>query len=552
MRRLTPGQGARQRASHGAPALLLVAAIAELALVTATWGAPATARARAGSASVPAGLPSHFSFGLMDAPGGASFLDNMRQRNGTAWDYRYQYLAGGVNTGAGWSTWNQPAGSFATYYLQESASHGYRPAFVYYNLLQSRGPSGGGEAGTDLAHLADPATMHAYYADWTLLMQRIGAAGQPVLVIVEPDLWGFIEQAAVRAGTNSAASVPASVASAGNATLAGLPNTAQGFARALLTLRTHYASNAVLALHASPWGTLTDIASDPRTGLDAAGLGRQTAAFLRTAGLAGTPGLPSGLAPFDLVSADIADHDSGQSGIWWDPTNQRFPNFARYLTYASALTSSAGARLLLWQVPVGNQVYETEDNSPGHTQDNKATYIVGHVAALAAAGIVGVLFGPGNGGTTATDGRRDSITNGSGAPISSYQCARCNTQVSVYPDDDGGYLRLQLGQYYTHDAYPLPGAGNAAPAPEATATPARRASPTATGTRSAAATVGRASRGGESAAGAGGALGMVPWLVGGGLLLLGGAGGAYLRRRQSKSERAQKAARETVRVKTPW
>src|SRR5260221_14047383 len=179
MRRLTRGRGTRQSASHGAPALILVAAVAELVLVTVTWGAPATARARMGSASVPAGLPPRFSFGLMEAPGGASFLDSMRQRNGTAWDYRYQYLAGGVNTGAGWSTWNQPAGSFATYYLQESASHGYRPAFVYYNLLQSRGPSGGGEAGTDLAHLAAPTTMHAYYADWTLLLPRIGAPGQP-------------------------------------------------------------------------------------------------------------------------------------------------------------------------------------------------------------------------------------------------------------------------------------------------------------------------------------------------------------------------------------
>src|SRR5258708_38833234 len=117
-----------------------------------------------------------------------------------------------------------------------------------------------------------------------------------------------------------------------------------------------------------------------------------------------------------------------------------------------------GAGVLVWQVPVGNQVYETEDNSPGHTQDNKATYIVAHVAALAAAGIVGVLFGPGNGGTSATDGRRDGITNGSRAPTTSYQCARCNTQVSVCPDDDGGYLRLQLGQYYTHGASPLPGA----------------------------------------------------------------------------------------------
>ena len=33
--------------------------------------------------------------------------------------FRYQYLAGGVNTGNGWATWN-PDGAFATYYIRES------------------------------------------------------------------------------------------------------------------------------------------------------------------------------------------------------------------------------------------------------------------------------------------------------------------------------------------------------------------------------------------------------------------------------------------------
>src|SRR5215831_5149764 len=140
---------------------------------------------------VPPGLPAHFSFGIMDSPGGTGYLNSMRSQNGTAWDYRYQYLSAGVNTGSGWSTWNQPAGAFATYYMEESATNGYMPAFVYYNMLQSSGPSGVSEAGNDLAHLASPATMQAYYADWALLMQKIGAFGKPVLVIVEPDLWGY-------------------------------------------------------------------------------------------------------------------------------------------------------------------------------------------------------------------------------------------------------------------------------------------------------------------------------------------------------------------------
>src|SRR6478672_7936879 len=50
-------------------------------------------------ATVPAGLPAHFSFGLMSAPGTSGAMNDMRTRNGTKWDFRYQYLSAGVNTG---------------------------------------------------------------------------------------------------------------------------------------------------------------------------------------------------------------------------------------------------------------------------------------------------------------------------------------------------------------------------------------------------------------------------------------------------------------------
>src|SRR5205085_12084813 len=48
--------------------------------------------------------------GLTDGPGGAKAL-----RKSAPFTYRYQYLAGGVNTGDGWPTWN-PNGSFVTMY----------------------------------------------------------------------------------------------------------------------------------------------------------------------------------------------------------------------------------------------------------------------------------------------------------------------------------------------------------------------------------------------------------------------------------------------------
>lgn len=421
-------------------------------------------------------MPTHFSFGIMDAPGGTSYLNGMRSSNGTAWDFRYQYLAGGAGTG--WSTWNSPAGQFATYYMDDSGNNGYIPAFVYYQMLQSSGPSGGSESGNDLAHLNSASTMKAYYADWALLMQKIGAYGKPVLVVVEPDLWGFIQQAALTKGSNSAASIPASVASSGYPDAVGLPNNAQGFAWALLKIRDHYAHNAILALHDSSWSTGTDIASNTDPSVNAASIGNQAGQFLNSAGLTGNP---SGISTFDLVSNDIADHDSGQSGIWWDRNNKTLPNFSRYLQYIATVSTTTNRRVIMWQVPEGNQYFDTENNSQGHTQDNRAEYIIGHIADFANAGVIGVLFGPGNSGTYAQDGQHDGVTNP--APINTYECNGCNNHTSSYADDDGGYLRIFLGQYYKSGGYALGGSGSSpAPTATATATGGSTATPTPTST----------------------------------------------------------------------
>src|SRR5262245_49637264 len=209
---MTEWESKRLRLTVHITAALLLPVTAVAALVVMQ---PPARPAKAATNAVPAGLPSHFSFGLMDSPGGAAAMASMRTNNGTSWDYRYQYLAGGTNTGGGWANWNAPAGQFATYYMQDSASHGIMPAFVYYQMLQSKGPSGGSESGNDLAHLNSGNTMGAYYADWALLLQKIGAFGRPTFVVVEPDLWGFIEQNAISRGGHSAANVPASVASSG-------------------------------------------------------------------------------------------------------------------------------------------------------------------------------------------------------------------------------------------------------------------------------------------------------------------------------------------------
>ena len=80
--------------------------------------------------AIPGGWPHHVAIGLSDPPGDARAL--VRH---APFDFRYQYLAGGVNTGHGWATWN-PAGSFVTLYVHESIAARVTPVFTYYQMLQ--------------------------------------------------------------------------------------------------------------------------------------------------------------------------------------------------------------------------------------------------------------------------------------------------------------------------------------------------------------------------------------------------------------------------------
>jgi hypothetical protein len=396
--------------------------------------------------ATPTPLPAgRLEFGLANDPGSLNWMTS----SGVPWKYRYQYLSAGVNTGHGWETWNTPAGAFASLYMNDSQTNGYIPVFSYYELLQSTPSLGANESARDYSNLNNTATMNAYYANFKLLMQKAGAFGHTVVVQVEPDLWGYLEQ---RAGGGAASTLTASVASSGFADVAGIANTAEGFADALLHMRDLYASNALLAIHASPWGSGQDIASSNSSSLDIVAEADKTANFLNSAGIStNTHG-----TTWDVVFNDLDDHDAAWwekngGNHWWDPTNTAFPNFSRYLAWVTELHAQTGRQQVAWQVPVGNQYFLTMNNTCGHYQDNVAQYFIAHPAALTAAGLVAVLFGAGNScQTTYTDGEHDGITNNNGAPTTDAKgwCNACNTHTSVYADDDGGFLRLFVGQYY--------------------------------------------------------------------------------------------------------
>jgi hypothetical protein len=243
---------------------------------------------------------------------------------------------------------------------------------------------------------------------------------KPVVVHVEPDLWGYLEQA--------------------NAT-----SLATSFAQRWVALRDQLAPNVILAYHMSGWGTKHDIASEDPPDSTVRAYAAQSATFYR--------GLH---AKFDISFEDFSDRDAGfyakingNPNTWFSPAD-----FHRHLLYAQTFVRLAGVRMVAWQIPLGNTVMRAMDNQWDHFQDNRVQWLLGsgsraHLRAYVAAGFAGFLFGRGaDGATCACDAAKDGVTNP--APVNG------NTRTSLSADDDGGYFKAQARSYYRAGAITLP------------------------------------------------------------------------------------------------
>jgi hypothetical protein len=349
---------------------------------------------------------------------------------------RYQYLSGGVNTGRSWQYWAHGAGSYATGYIRESEARHLVPVFSYYQLRQSEPGSGiGDEARADLTNLQNPATMRAYYEDLTAFFQLASSARRSVVLQVEPDLWGYIEQ---HARNNDASSIPAAVAASGVPALQGIPDNAAGFARAVLELRNRYAPRAIVGYHVSIWGTGKNIQGSPLSDGLVDSLATKAAGFYRSLN-----------ANYDTVFSELSDRDAGYAqarsgegnGAWWNATD-----FRHDVRFLAKFHGRVRVPIVLWQIPVGNTLMRAVNNTPYHYQDNKVQFLLGdgsrqQLRAYVRAGVVALLFGSGQSqDTCACDASHDGLTNP--APING------NVRPSLSADDDGGYLRAQAASYY--------------------------------------------------------------------------------------------------------
>jgi hypothetical protein len=310
--------------------------------------------------------------GLANQPGGASAM-----RETAPFGYRYQYLAGGVNTGSGWSSWNEN-GTFVTRYIDESAKAGITPVFTYYMLRQSLpGAHYPDELKADIGNLRNGSTMKAYWADLSLFFKRAASAGRRRVVLqVEPDMWGYLEQV--------------------NET-----KLARAVAQRVVRLRNRLARNVRLGYHLSDWGTNTDLAIQNPTHAETDRLAGRAVRFYR--------GLGGG---FDLIFAEFSDRDSGfkehiygmsHADAWWTPGD-----FERHVRFLRDVHSRAKRPIILWQIPLGNSGLP---DTWGKFRDNRPEWLLGagsaaHRKAYAAAGVRALLFGGGADGTTSekTDG----------------------------------------------------------------------------------------------------------------------------------------------------
>ena len=333
-------------------------------------------------------------------------------------DGRYLYLSGGLfdgvapcascatgcttggnscsNAGSGcawWGCWQwdqDPPGKYVSDFVgaNEKAAPVQLPMFTYYEELQA---SGLGEGTAQVAALNDAAFLTRYFADWRFVLQNIGT--HPALLHIEPDFWGYVEQL-----NSDPHSVPAKVTTANATDCASYENSAAGVAKCMIHMVRVYAPKAKVGLHASAWGTKFDVFGNSDAKLDVAGEAKKMSTFLTALGA--TDG--------DFIVTDPSDRDAGYyqangRNTWWDDTNATLPNFHQAFTWTKAVAEALNLPVIYWQIPVGNMKL---DNTKNHYRDNRVDYFFAHMDEVAAAHIVGLFFGAGNGDTTTleTDG----------------------------------------------------------------------------------------------------------------------------------------------------
>ncbi|MEZ4273124.1 MAG: hypothetical protein R3C68_17330 [Myxococcota bacterium] len=321
--------------------------------------------------------------------------------SGAPFDVRHQYIASFIPTsgpcddcasgcfvqgascansaGCSWWgcwQWDQlPPGQYVTDFVLSADAAGAIPMFTYYVWLNA---SGAGEGQAEIAALKQGDRVAAYMADYRLLNDLMGAHPSiPIILQIEPDLWGYGQLAAA-----DPKNIEVNLSLADAPECAELPHTLAGFSRCLIAITRLSAPNVLIGLHASPWGPNIDAMLNSNPQFDLQAHAQSVADFHRALGSDAT----------DLVMVSMSDRDAGFDGDWWDKDNHTLPHFTQALTWSKALSEALELPHLWWQVPYGNPRL---NDTCGRYRDNRLDYVFDHASEFAAAGALGVVFGSG-------------------------------------------------------------------------------------------------------------------------------------------------------------
>jgi len=308
------------------------------------------------------------------------------------------------------------------------------PARVQYYALPLTGQDGGELSGGDLIDLVrDRDEMATYWTNVRDLLRELGSVEAPVELLIEQDVAGEL-----LSGSPDATTIPFAVADTGVEGLDGLPDTFAGWAQAWLTLRDELAPQVRVGLTVSPWQINDDFIPDLPTEEQAS---QWATAFGESYATLG--------ARFDFLDNIMVYAEGGSRGERYIP-DERF--FERLLTWVSGISAATDTRVILDNVPVGNSVYRTLDDTAFHWRDSWVEWILAgddfpHLVALRDAGVIGIVFGVDGGRETTTcpcDAAGDGVTN-----------AGSQGKPSTSADDDGGYLAERLMAYAATGGLPL-------------------------------------------------------------------------------------------------
>jgi hypothetical protein len=281
-----------------------------------------------------------------------------------------------------WTTWNAPPCDYVCVVAKAADSFGAVPMFTQYQMAN--------DGQDNMTVINDVTFMTTYWSNLKLLYTDIATYGKPALVNLEPDFWGFTENAAP---SQDPSQLPAQVTI--NPDCANLTNDVTGIAGCMILMARKYAPNAYVGFPPSTWGGSSTAAVVAWMNK----IGAQNADFLVEQTLDRDAGC------FE-VSPQPAYCTRSGSGWYWDETNTTHPNFNDYFTTVQQYESGIGGLpVIFWQTPEGVPS-STPGGTPYHYRDDRVDYFLRNPDQLTAVGGLGVVFSSGGADQTniTTDG----------------------------------------------------------------------------------------------------------------------------------------------------